>query len=227
MKKLKKIIVSVLAATLLMSVSAFAATGTDAATIAEVTKQLAAAGVQQVYVDQVSTYLVDHVITQADKDNLVATAKELKEQVGERRSADQFTSTEISQITKDVNASLAPIGLKVLADTGTLELSIQNLATKTEITSISLDEAMEQKENIDGTKAQAALDVAIKGYVAPIVPVTPGTTPATPAATTPAATTPATAMKKTGTNNGNVLALGLGVLALAGAAFAVSKKVTA
>ena len=42
--------------------------------------------------------------------------------------------------------------------------------------------------------------------------------------TTNATSTP---MKKTGTNNGNVLALGLGVLALAGAAFAVSKKVTA
>ena len=34
-------------------------------------------------------------------------------------------------------------------------------------------------------------------------------------------------MKKTATNNGNVLVLGLGVLALAGTVYAVSKKVTA
>lgn len=229
MKKLKKIIVSVLAMTLLMSVSAFAAKGTDAATIAEVSKQLKAAGVQQVYVDQVSTYLVDHVITQEQKDSMEATFSDIKAKTAGKTEVSDFTQAEISGLVDQVNTAIEPLGLYVLADLGKEKLVIQDLSGSN-ITTITKEQALTQKLALEGNKSElkAALQVAIDGY--PEVPEKSEEPKKSEDSKKPAdSTTNATStpMKKTGTNNGNVLALGLGVLALAGAAFAVSKKVTA
>lgn len=224
MKKLKKIIVSVLAMTLLMSVSAFAATPTDAATIAEVTKQLTDAGVQQVYVDAVSDYLEENTITTAQKDEMMAVAQEIKALVGDT-PVSELTSDQKTDIGIKANEAAGIIGLNIMVSIDQTFVEIRE-GTNT-IATLTQDEALAQYTALEGKGAavEAALQLAIDGYVAPVV--TPGTTTTTPSTTTTTPATTATAMKKTGTNNGNVLALGFGVLALAGAAFAVSKKVTA
>lgn len=202
MKKLKKIIVTVLAATLVMSVSAFAATVDD------VKAKLTAAQVPAGYVDQIATYLTDHPLTDAQADGIVANIDQLNTIAAGRTDATVFTEAEKTQIKTLVQTTANSVGLTVTTD-GTKIFILDSKGNSVGQTTIA--DFVAQAPKFDAAAFKEAV-VAAKEYSESLS----GSTQAQ-----------ATAMKKTATNNGNVLAVGLGVLALAGCVFVASKKVTA
>jgi hypothetical protein len=202
MKKLKKIIVTVLAATLVMSVSAFAATADD------VKAKLTAAGVTGSYNDQVATYLTDHPITDAQADGIIANIDQLNTIAAGRTDAAAFTEAEKTQIKGLVQTTASSVGLTVTTN-GTEIFILDSKGNSVGKSTIA--DFVAQAPNFNAAAFKEAVQAA-KEYSETLT----GSTQAQ-----------ATALKKTATNNGNVLVVGLGVLALAGCVFVASKKVTA
>lgn len=207
MKKLKKIILSLVAMTFLMSTTVFAATAEES--LASVKAKLTEAGLSATYVDQVSTYLTQNTITEEQANSLIANINDVKAIVGTKTEASQFTPEEKDQVIAKVQTAATSVGLVITKSGDTVK--VLNASTGAVVGTATTTEATTIAKNLDTTKITEAVTLA-KEYSK----VATGST-----------TTQATAMKKTATNNGNVLVLGLGVLALAGSVFVVSKKVTA
>ena len=207
MKKLKKIILSLVAMTFLMSTTVFAATAEES--LASVKAKLTEAGLSATYVDQVSTYLTQNTITDAQANAIIANINEVKAMVGTKTEASQFTREEKEAVYGKVQTAASSVGLAVIKSGENVK--VINASTGAEVAVTKITDAATVAKNLDTTKITEAVTLA-KEYSELV---------------TGSTTTQATAMKKTATNNGNVLALGLGVLALAGSVFVVSKKVTA
>lgn len=203
MKKLKKIIVAVLATTLAMSVTAFAATADD------VKAKLTAAQVPATYVDQVATYLTDHPLTDAQAEGIIANIDQLNTIAAGRTDAAAFKDEEKTKIKGLVQTTANSVGLKVTTDGTKIFILDSNGNSVGQPTTIA--DFVAQAPNFNATAFKEAVQAA-KEYSETLT----GSTQAQ-----------ATALKKTATNNGNVLVVGLGVLALAGCVFVASKKVTA
>ena len=207
MKKIKKVIVTVLAMTMMMSVGAFAATAAES--LATVKAKLAEAKVPATYSDQIATYLTANPLTQAQADSLLTNVDTIKATVGDKTKAADFTTAELLQLKTLVDTTASSVGLTVTSN-GT-DFVIKNAAGETVGTS-TIAQLKEDAKGIDKVALKEAI-VAAQEYAQ--------------AVKAGDAVAPAQAMKHTATNNGNVLVLGLGVLAIAGTIYAVSKKVTA
>ena len=207
MKNLKKIIVTVLTATLIMSVSVFAATAAES--LADVKAKLAAAKVPATYSDQIATYLTTNPLTPAQADSLLTNVDTIQAKIGTKTTKADFTLTELGELKTLVDTTAASVGLTATIDGA--NIVVKNLAGETVGTSSIEQFKTDVKAVIENKEELKAAIASAKAYAEAIK----------------AEGAPAQAMKKTATNNGNVLVLGLGVLALAGTVYAVSKKVTA
>ena len=202
MKKFKKIILSLVAMTFLMSTTVFAATADE--TLASVKAKLTAAGLAPAYVDQVATYLTQNPITEAQANTNTI--------IGSKTDASQLTEAEKNEIKAKIQLSASAVGL-VLSKDGENVVILDakgNTVYKTTLTEMTnVTKTLDPQTFVTNFVEAVVLAQDYSKLV------------------TGSTTTQATAMKKTATNNGNILALGLGVLALAGSVFVVSKKVLA
>lgn len=205
MKNLKKFIVSFLTLTLLMSVTAFAAP----ANVSDIKAKLVKAGLPDVYATEIVKYFAENGVTQEKAVEIRDAAVTVDKFVNGRTSADQFTPVEKQQLKGYAAILLSSIGLVAKQVNGKTDIVITNAAGQ-KLDTISKEEAI---------KLALAFDVKALFDVLEDVQ---GDSEFTDSAKE--GVLGATEMKQTATNNANVLALGLAVVALAGAAFVVSKK---
>lgn len=201
MKNLKKFIVSFLTVTLLLSVSAFAAP----ANVTDIKNKLVAAGLPDVYASEIVKYFAETGVTQEKAVEIRAAAKKVDTTVGSRTKASEFTSEEKQDLISDAIVLLSTVGLRA-----NLKDNRETIVIKTEdgqvLNTISKAEAIEIALgfNVDAlfdVLGDIEVDKDGSGQVLG-----------------------ATEMKKTATNNGNVLMAGVAIMALAAVAYSVSRK---
>lgn len=203
MKNLKKIIVSFLTVTLLLSVSAFAAP----ANVTDIKNKLVAAGLSDVYASEIVKYFAENGVTQEKAEEIRAAAKKVDTTVGSRTKASEFTPEEKQDLISDAIVLLNSVGLRANLKDNRETIVIKTLSGQT-LNTISKAEAIEIAL---GFNVDALFDVLAeveedkkeesKGQVLG-----------------------ATEMKKTATNNGNLLIAGVAIMALAAVAYSVSRK---
>ena len=203
MKNLKKIIVSFLTVTLLLSVSAFAAP----ANVTDIKNKLVAAGLSDVYASEIVKYFAENGVTQEKAVEIRAAAKAVDTTVGSRTKASEFTSEEKQDLISDAIVLLNSVGLRANLKDNRETIVIKTKGGQT-LNTISKAEAIEIAL---GFNVDALFDVLAeveedkkeesKGQVLG-----------------------ATEMKKTATNNGNLLIAGVAIMALAALAYSVSRK---
>ena len=198
MKKIKKFIVSFLSVTLLLSVSAFAAPADKT----EVKEKLIAAGVPSQYAEEVVRYFSENGVTETKANEIIAGVTEIKEKVGDKTLGSDFTPKERADLLSDANSLVKDLGLTI--SVSGQEISVLN-AEKSEIGKIKKDDAVKIVSKVDVK--------SLEEIITPVVfPVGTGSTVAT------------TEMKKTATNNENVLVAGVAIMALAAVVYSVSRK---
>ena len=189
MKNLKKIIVTLVAMTMLMSTTVFAVTVSD----------LVAAGVPANLAQDFADYVVANNIDSKSVESVMADLKEAKALVGDVKKVSDL-SKDAKQALLKVQASLQAIGVKVT--TNGEKVAVKAGEKKVEY---SKDETLALVVNADPEKLEAAIEEIAED----------GKLEADPQGGN---------MENTATNNGNVLALGLGVVAVAGLVYVVAKK---
>ena len=189
MKNLKKIIVTLVAMTMLMSTTVFAVTVSD----------LVAAGVPANLAQDFADYVVANNIDSKSVESVMADLKEAKALVGDVKK--------VSDLSKDAKQAL----LKVQASLQAIRVEVTSNGEKITVTAgekeveYTKDEALALVVNADPEKLEAAIEEIAED----------GNLEADPQGGN---------MENTATNNGNVLALGLGVVAVAGLVYVVAKK---
>ena len=189
MKNLKKIIVTLVAMTMLMSTTVFAVTVSD----------LVAAGVPANLAQDFADYVVANNIDSKSVESVMADLKEAKSLVGDVKKVSDL-SKDAKQALLKVQASLQAIGVEVT--TNGEKIAVTAGEKEVEYTK---DETLALVVNADPEKLEAAIEEIAED----------GKLEADPQGGN---------MENTATNNGNVLALGLGVVAVAGLVYVVSKK---
>lgn len=189
MKNLKKIIVTLVAMTMLMSTTVFAVTASD----------LVAAGVPANLAQDFADYVVANKIDSKSVETVMADLKAAKALVGDAKKVSDL-SKDAKQALLKVQASLKEIGVQVTTDGE--KIAVTAGAKKVNYTK---DEALALVVNANPEKLQTAIEGIAKD----------GKLQADPQGGS---------MANTATNNGNVLALGLGVVAVAGLVYVVAKK---
>ena len=189
MKNLKKIIVTLVAMTMLMSTTVFAVTASD----------LVAAGVPANLAQDFADYVVANNIDSKSVESVMADLKEAKSLVGDVKKVSDL-SKDAKQALLKVQASLQAIGVKVTSNGE--KITVKAGAKEVEYTK---DETLALVVNANPEKLQAAIEEIAED----------GKLEADPQGGN---------MENTATNNGNVLALGLGVVAVAGLVYVVAKK---
>lgn len=189
MKNLKKIIVTLVAMTMLMSTTVFAVTVSD----------LVAAGVPANLAQDFADYVVANNIDSKSVESVMADLKEAKSLVGDVKKVSDL-SKDAKQALLKVQASLQAIGVEVT--TNGEKVAVKAGEKKVEY---SKDETLTLVVNASPEKLEAAIEEIAED----------GKLEADPQGGN---------MENTATNNGNVLALGLGVVAVAGLVYVVAKK---
>ncbi|MCI5727541.1 MAG: hypothetical protein MR274_08545 [Clostridium sp.] len=189
MKNLKKIIVTLVAMTMLMSTTVFAVTVSD----------LVAAGVPANLAQDFADYVVANNIDSKSVESVMADLKEAKALVGDVKKVSDL-SKDAKQALLKVQASLQAIGVEVTSNGEKITVT----AGEKEV-EYTKDEALALVVNADPEKLEAAIEEIAED----------GKLEADPQGGN---------MENTATNNGNVLALGLGVVAVAGLVYVVAKK---
>lgn len=189
MKNLKKIIVTLVAMTMLMSTTVFAVTASD----------LVAAGVPANLAQDFADYVVANNIDSKSVESVMADLKEAKSLVGDVKKVSDL-SKDAKQALLKVQASLQAIGVEVT--TNGEKVAVKAGEKKVEY---SKDETLTLVVNASPEKLEAAIEEIAED----------GKLEADPQGGN---------MENTATNNGNVLALGLGVVAVAGLVYVVAKK---
>ena len=189
MKNLKKIIVTLVAMTMLMSTTVFAVTVSD----------LVAAGVPANLAQDFADYVVANNIDSKSVESVMADLKEAKSLVGDVKKVSDL-SKDAKQALLKVQASLQAIGVEVT--TNGEKIAVTAGEKEVEYTK---DETLALVVNADPEKLEAAIEEIAED----------GKLEADPQGGN---------MENTATNNGNVLALGVGVVAVAGLVFVVAKK---
>lgn len=189
MKNLKKIIVTLVAMTMLMSTTVFAVTVSD----------LVAAGVPANLAQDFADYVVANNIDSKSVESVMADLKAAKSLVGDVKKVSDL-SKDAKQALLKVQASLQAIGVEVT--TNGEKIAVTAGEKEVEYTK---DETLALVVNADPEKLEAAIEEIAED----------GKLEADPQGGN---------MENTATNNGNVLALGLGVVAVAGLVYVVAKK---
>ena len=189
MKKLKKIIVTLVAMTMLMSTTVFAVTASD----------LVAAGVPANLAQDFADYVVAKNIDSKSVEGVMADLKAAKALVGEAKKVSDL-SKDAKQALLKVQASLQGIGVEVTTNGEKIAVKAGEKEVK-----YTKDETLALVVNTNPEKLQTAIEGIAKD----------GKLQADPQGGN---------MANTATNNGNVLALGLGVVAVAGLVYVVAKK---
>lgn len=189
MKNLKKIIVTLVAMTMLMSTTVFAVTVSD----------LVAAGVPANLAQDFADYVVANNIDSKSVESVMADLKEAKSLVGDVKKVSDL-SKDAKQALLKVQASLQAIGVEVT--TNGEKIAVTAGEKEVEYTK---DETLALVVNADPEKLEVAIEEIAED----------GKLEADPQGGN---------MENTATNNGNVLALGLGVVAVAGLVYVVAKK---
>ena len=189
MKNLKKIIVTLVAMTMLMSTTVFAVTASD----------LVAAGVPANLAQDFADYVVAKNIDSKSVEGVMADLKAAKALVGDAKKVSDL-SKDAKQALLKVQASLQAIGVEVT--TNGEKIAVTAGEKEVEYTK---DETLALVVNADPEKLEAAIEEIAED----------GKLEADPQGGN---------MANTATNNGNVLALGLGVVAVAGLVYVVAKK---
>lgn len=189
MKNLKKIIVTLVAMTMLMSTTVFAVTASD----------LVAAGVPANLAQDFADYVVAKNIDSKSVEGVMADLKAAKALVGDAKKVSDL-SKDAKQALLKVQASLQGIGVEVTTNGEKIAVKAGEKEVK-----YTKDEALALVVNTNPEKLQTAIEGIAKD----------GKLEADPNGGS---------MANTATNNGNVLALGLGVVAVAGLVYVVAKK---
>ncbi|MDY3827620.1 MAG: hypothetical protein SOZ71_02405 [Clostridium sp.] len=189
MKNLKKIIVTLVAMTMLMSTTVFAVTASD----------LVAAGVPANLAQDFADYVVANNIDSKSVESVMADLKAAKALVGDVKKVSDL-SKDAKQALLKVQSSLQAIGVEVTSNGEKIVV----IAGEKEV-EYTKDEALALVVNADPEKLEAAIEEIAED----------GKLEADPQGGN---------MENTATNNGNVLALGLGVVAVAGLVYVVAKK---
>ena len=189
MKNLKKIIVTLVAMTMLMSTTVFAVTVSD----------LVAAGVPANLAQDFADYVVANNIDSKSVESVMADLKEAKSLVGDVKKVSDL-SKDAKQALLKVQASLQAIGVEVTSNGEKIAVKAGEKEVK-----YTKDETLALVVNTNPEKLQTAIEGIAKD----------GKLEADPQGGN---------MANTATNNGNVLALGLGVVAVAGLVYVVAKK---
>lgn len=234
-----------LAMTVLMSTCAFADTYQEKLqkALKVVETKLYEANVPAEVIPTILERVTKKPVTQAEADLLIDEVDKMLEIANGRTNAKDFKSTELADMLAETIDVASKFGLTVKLSTGkkvtVIEDSTQNvLSVKTysELKNIALGiDYNKLKEAIRAAVVYA--DILANGEEDPIVDPKPeNPSPENPLPQGPdggkgddyvdGLRTPviATSMKKTGSNNGNMLLAGFGLLALGGAVFVVSKK---
>lgn len=189
MKNLKKIIVTLVAMTMLMSTTVFAVTASD----------LVAAGVPANLAQDFADYVVAKNIDSKSVEGVMADLKAAKALVGDAKKVSDL-SKDAKQALLKVQASLQEIGVEVTTNGEKIAVKAGEKEVK-----YTKDETLALVVNTNPEKLQTAIEGIAKD----------GKLQADPQGGN---------MENTATNNGNVLALGLGVVAVAGLVYVVAKK---
>lgn len=189
MKNLKKIIVTLVAMTMLMSTTVFAVTASD----------LVAAGVPANLAQDFADYVVAKNIDSKSVEGVMADLKAAKALVGDAKKVSDL-SKDAKQALLKVQASLQGIGVEVTTNGEKIAVKAGEKEVK-----YTKDETLALVINTNPEKLQTAIEGIAKD----------GKLEADPQGGN---------MANTATNNGNVLALGLGVVAVAGLVYVVAKK---
>ena len=189
MKNLKKIIVTLVAMTMLMSTTVFAVTASD----------LVAAGVPANLAQDFADYVVANNIDSKSVESVMADLKAAKALVGDAKKVSDL-SKDAKQALLKVQASLQGIGVEVTTNGEKIAVKAGEKEVK-----YTKDETLALVVNADPEKLEAAIEEIAED----------GKLEADPQGGN---------MENTATNNGNVLALGLGVVAVAGLVYVVAKK---
>lgn len=189
MKNLKKIIVTLVAMTMLMSTTVFAVTASD----------LVAAGVPANLAQDFADYVVAKNIDSKSVEGVMADLKAAKALVGDAKKVSDL-SKDAKQALLKVQASLQEIGVEVTTNGEKIAVKAGEKEVK-----YTKDETLALVVNTNPEKLQTAIEGIAKD----------GKLEADPQGGN---------MANTATNNGNVLALGLGVVAVAGLVYVVAKK---
>ena len=189
MKNLKKIIVTLVAMTMLMSTTVFAVTASD----------LVAAGVPANLAQDFADYVVAKNIDSKSVEGVMADLKAAKALVGDAKKVSDL-SKDAKQALLKVQASLQGIGVEVTTNGEKIAVKAGEKEVK-----YTKDETLALVVNTNPEKLQTAIEGIAKD----------GKLQADPQGGN---------MANTATNNGNVLALGLGVVAVAGLVYVVAKK---
>ena len=189
MKNLKKIIVTLVAMTMLMSTTVFAVTASD----------LVAAGVPANLAQDFADYVVANNIDSKSVEGVMADLKAAKALVGDTKKVSDL-SKDAKQALLKVQASLQAIGVEVTTNGEKIAVKAGEKEVK-----YTKDETLALVVNTNPEKLQTAIEGIAKD----------GKLQADPQGGN---------MANTATNNGNVLALGLGVVAVAGLVYVVAKK---
>ena len=189
MKNLKKIIVTLVAMTMLMSTTVFAVTASD----------LVAAGVPANLAQDFADYVVAKNIDSKSVEGVMADLKAAKALVGDAKKVSDL-SKDAKQALLKVQASLQGIGVEVTTNGEKIAVKAGEKEVK-----YTKDETLALVVNTNPEKLQTAIEGIAKD----------GMLEADPQGGN---------MANTATNNGNVLALGLGVVAVAGLVYVVAKK---
>lgn len=189
MKNLKKIIVTLVAMTMLMSTTVFAVTASD----------LVAAGVPANLAQDFADYVVAKNIDSKSVEGVMADLKAAKALVGDAKKVSDL-SKDAKQALLKVQASLKEIGVEVTTNGEKIAVKAGEKEVK-----YTKDETLALVVNADPEKLEAAIEEIAED----------GKLEADPQGGN---------MENTATNNGNVLALGLGVVAVAGLVYVVAKK---
>lgn len=189
MKNLKKIIVTLVAMTMLMSTTVFAVTASD----------LVAAGVPANLAQDFADYVVAKNIDSKSVEGVMADLKAAKALVGDAKKVSDL-SKDAKQALLKVQASLKEIGVEVTTNGEKIAVKAGEKEVK-----YTKDETLALVVNTNPEKLQTAIEGIAKD----------GKLQADPQGGN---------MANTATNNGNVLALGLGVVAVAGLVYVVAKK---
>lgn len=189
MKNLKKIIVTLVAMTMLMSTTVFAVTASD----------LVAAGVPANLAQDFADYVVANKIDSKSVETVMSDLKAAKALVGDAKRVSDL-SKDAKQALLKVQASLQGIGVEVTTNGEKIAVKAGEKEVK-----YTKDETLALVVNTNPEKLQTAIEGIAKD----------GKLQADPQGGN---------MENTATNNGNVLALGLGVVAVAGLVYVVAKK---
>lgn len=232
MKRLKRVGLLLISMTLLMSTTVFAATASGEA-LTKVRAKLIEAGVPTAFVQSIIVQIVEVPLTKSQADVLVGKIDSLKAEVGGRTTKSQFKDGELANMLLDAQSTAQSFGLNLsIAKDNTITVYDRNgsaltTETPTQLKAVALGIDTEKlKEAIylaldynDALKSDlSSQDNGVKN-------VANGSTSGT---TDSIQTLPnlimATALKQTGTNNGNLLVAGCGLMAVAGIVFVASRR---